>query len=103
MNWLLSILLVIVVYVTDAWVIIAALGIVSLKVYDITIWRYRKSHTKVEVIKMHICSVWIQILCEISKVPFEISHKTLNPHTAKYVFYEVIKFDELCYRKVMTS
>ena len=25
---------------------------------------------------------------EISNVPFEISHKILNPFTAKYVFYE---------------
>ena len=25
-----------------------------------------------------------KILCEISKVPFEISHKILNPYTAKY-------------------
>ena len=27
------------------------------------------------------------ILCEISKVPFEISHKMLDPYTAKYAFY----------------
>ena len=26
------------------------------------------------------------ILCEIPKVPFEISHKILNPYTAKYAF-----------------
>ena len=32
-----------------------------------------------------------KILCEISKVPFEISHKILNPYTAKYVFYEVLR------------
>ena len=31
------------------------------------------------------------ILCEISKVPFEISHTILNPHTAKYALYEVLK------------
>ena len=29
----------------------------------------------------------LEILCEISKVPFEISHKILNPSTAKYAFY----------------
>ena len=34
---------------------------------------------------------WFKILCEISKVPFEISHKILNPYTAKYEFYEVLK------------
>ena len=32
-----------------------------------------------------------KILCEISKVPFEISHKMLNPYTTKYAFYEVLK------------
>ena len=32
-----------------------------------------------------------KILCEISKVPFEISHKILNPYTAKYAFYDVLK------------
>ena len=26
-------------------------------------------------------------LCEISKGTFEISHKILNPYTAKYAFY----------------
>ena len=40
-----------------------------------------------------------KILCEISKVPFEISHKILNPYTAKYAFYEVLKFDDLWYLK----
>ena len=32
-----------------------------------------------------------KILCEISKVPFEISHKILKPYTAKYAFYEELK------------
>ena len=32
-----------------------------------------------------------KILCEISKVPFEISHEILNPYTAEYAFYEVSK------------
>ena len=27
-----------------------------------------------------------KILCEISKVPFEILHKILNPYIAKYTF-----------------
>ena len=31
-----------------------------------------------------------QTLCEISKVPFEISHKILNPYTAKYAFNQVL-------------
>ena len=30
---------------------------------------------------------WFKILCEISKDTFEISHKILNPYTAKYVVY----------------
>ena len=32
-----------------------------------------------------------KILYEISKVPFEIIHKILNPYTAKYAVYEVLK------------
>ena len=32
-----------------------------------------------------------QILSEISKVIFEILHKILNPYTAKYAFYEMLK------------
>ena len=32
-----------------------------------------------------------KILCEMSKVPFEISHIILNPYTAKFAFYEVLK------------
>ena len=31
-----------------------------------------------------------KILCEILTVPFEISHKILNPYTAKCAFYEVL-------------
>ena len=36
-----------------------------------------------------------KILCKISKLHFEISHKILNPYIAKYAFYEVLRFDEL--------
>ena len=57
------------------------------KTYDIIIERYRTLHTKLT--KMHILQ--FKILCEISEVPFEISHKILNPYTAKYAFYEVLK------------
>ena len=32
-----------------------------------------------------------QILCEISKVHFEISYKIWYPCIAKYAFYEVLK------------
>ena len=41
---------------------------------------------------MHIFGVYgFKILCEISKVPFEITHKILSSYTAKYAFYEVLK------------
>ena len=33
----------------------------------------------------------LKILCEISKVPFEIPYKILNPYAAKYAFYEALK------------
>ena len=32
-----------------------------------------------------------KILCEILKVPFEISQQVFNPYTAKYAFYEALK------------
>ena len=32
-----------------------------------------------------------EILCEISKVPFEISHQIFNPYTAKFAFPDVLK------------
>ena len=32
----------------------------------------------------------IQILYEISKGTFEISHKTWNPYTVKYAFYRLL-------------
>ena len=34
----------------------------------------------------HFAVYGFKILCEISKVPFEISHKILNAYTAKYAF-----------------
>ena len=36
-----------------------------------------------------------KILRQISNLPFEISHKILNPYTAKYALYEVLQFHEL--------
>ena len=44
-----------------------------------------------------------KILYEISKVPFEVSHKIVNPYTVCYVFHEVLKFDDLWYLRVMTA
>ena len=45
-----------------------------------------------------------KILYEISKVPFEISHKNFNPYTAKYAFYDVLKrLATYDYLTVMTS
>ena len=35
------------------------------------------------------------ILCEISKVPFEIPHKISNPYIERYDFYTTLKFYEL--------
>ena len=32
-----------------------------------------------------------KILCEISQVPFQISHKFLNLYSAKYAFYQMLK------------
>ena len=46
---------------------------------------------------------YLNILCEISKLPFEISHKSLKPYTAKYVFCEVLNFTNCDIFNVMTS
>ena len=40
-----------------------------------------------------------KILCEISKVPFEISHKNLNQYSVKYALYQVLK---IWYLKVLS-
>ena len=40
---------------------------------------------------MHILWCDDSKFCEISKEPFVITYKILNPNTSKYVFYEVIK------------
>ena len=32
-----------------------------------------------------------KILCEISEVPFQISHKIFNPYIEKIAFYEMLK------------
>ena len=45
----------------------------------------------------------LKILREISEVSYEISHKILNPYTAKYAFKGSYKFDDLWYLRVMTS
>ena len=63
------------------------------KAYDVTIQRYRNSHAKIEKQYNAYFAVYgFKILCEI-----------LNPYSAKYVFYQVLKFDNLWYLRVMTS
>ena len=34
----------------------------------------------------------LDILCGISKVPFEIPHKISYPYIERYNFYEILKF-----------
>ena len=46
---------------------------------------------------MHIFAVYgLKILCEISNVPFEISHKILNPYTAKYALCWLVILCVIC-------
>ena len=54
-------------------------------------FKYIVNPTKTEVNWMHILLFGFQILSEISKVPFEISHKILSSYAAKYAFYKVLK------------
>ena len=44
-----------------------------------------------------------KIVCEISKVVFEILHTILNPHITEYAFYEVLNISNLWYLTVMAS
>ena len=48
------------------------------EVYDVTIEKCRKSHTEIKASKVYVCVYLFEILCEISKVVFELSHKMLN-------------------------
>ena len=73
------------------------------KANDVTIQRYRNSHATLQDSKMYILQCMGSKVCEISKVPFEISHQILNQYTAKYAFYEVVKIDNLWHLRVMTS
>ena len=43
------------------------------------------------------------MLCEILKVFFEIPCLIFNPYTAKYASYDVLKFDELRYLRIVVS
>ena len=67
--------------------------------YNATIQRYRKPHIKFKVTKMHILGCISSILC----VKFENTRQISNLYTAKYAFYEVSKFYDLCLLKVMPS
>ena len=84
------------------------------KTYDVTIPRYRKSQRKITVSKMHIlwcmgskfcvkfqrCPLKFHTRFWTPKVPFEISHKILNPLTAKYAFLRGVQyFDNSQYLK----
>ena len=65
------------------------------KTYAVTIQRYHKLHTKTIHQNAHFAVYGFKILWEISKVPFEIPHKTLNLYTAKYSFYKELKNGQL--------
>ena len=67
-------------------------GALLIKAYDVTILRYRNPHAKNRRQWNAYFAVYeFKIMCEISNVPFEISLKILNPYTAKYSFYKVLK------------
>ena len=52
--------------------------------------KYRKSRSKTNIIWNTYFVVYaLKLVCEILKVPFEISHKSWNSYTAKYAFYVV--------------
>ena len=91
------------------WIILVitkCCGVRLTKAYDVTIQRYRKSHTQVKVGKIVYFAVYgfkihfIQNsesirrkICKFTDFSFEISNKVLNPYTAK--FYELLKISRI--------
>ena len=52
--------------------------------------KYHNSSNCQHLVKCIFRGVWAQMLCEISKHTFEVSHKILNPYIAKYAFYWIL-------------
>ena len=75
---------------SDIWFMVSEARLT--KAYDVTIQRYRNSHATNRRQQNPYFTVYgFKILCEISKGPFEISHKLWNTYTGKYTFYGVLK------------
>ena len=55
------------------------------------LWNFTQNFEPIHRKNANFAVYGFKILCEISKVPFEISHKILNPYTAKFAFYKVVK------------
>ena len=67
------------------------LGPVSLRLMTLQ-FKDIVTHTqKLKTVKCIFAVYGFKIWCEISKVPFEITHKILVPYTAKYTFYDVLQ------------
>ena len=68
-------------------------GVVSLKPMTSQFKPKQKSvkciFCKQKSAKCIFCGAWFKIVCEILRMPFEISHEILNPYIAKYTFYEM--------------
>ena len=65
------------------------------KDYDVTNRSYPITRKQYKTVKSIFAVYGFKILCAISKGTFEIWHKILNPYTAKYAFYKVVKFWQL--------
>ena len=60
------------------------------KTWDAITLRYHKSSIFNTSYNVNIVVYGFKIMCEISKDTFEISHKILNPYTAKYTFHGLL-------------
>ena len=60
------------------------------KAYDVTIKKYPTQNNESQC-DVYFAFYEFQILCEISKASFEISHKIWNPYTAKCAFCEMLR------------
>ena len=61
------------------------------KAYDVTIQNTVNHTQKWRSVKTYFAVYSFNISCEMSKVPFEISHTILSPYMAKHAFHDVLE------------
>ena len=74
------------------------------KAFEVKIQRYRKSHTKIKVSKIHICCAWLQnFVLSFKGALWNFTHNLKNIQRKICILLGVKIFDQLWYPRVMTS